>query len=220
MPTCAREILRTYNAHLIAEYYRKQRIFLHFTRKLCIKVPYYESFYNFILKSRSMIKALGKTFKESALGKAAMVGAIALPLTLTSFGPAANNAHAGEANAATITDEQAIGIANMHHEMREYSEDRETKGIGIFINLQANASMEQGEKLAAILQNAFKSQGVPTEYRINQSQGTATGVTFYVNGYDFMFTAGQLKENLGRVLAHHQDEWSPQQVSLNTEPSQ
>lgn len=43
-----------------------------------------------------MISALGKIFRESGLGKTAVAATVALPLTLAAFGPASNDAYAGD----------------------------------------------------------------------------------------------------------------------------
>lgn len=50
-----------------------------------------------------MIDALKNTFRNSSLGKAVIAGALAIPLSLASLGPAANDAYAGEAKAAALS---------------------------------------------------------------------------------------------------------------------
>lgn len=104
-------------------------------------------------------------------------------------------------------------------DMRHYSEDSATQGIGVFINMQADAVVT-GEQIGENLRRAFAGLNppVPLEYRVNQSQGTATDITFYVKGYDFTINIADLKTELRQVLAHHRDLWPTAQVSLNTQP--
>ncbi|MEQ8287865.1 hypothetical protein [Thalassospira sp.] len=135
--------------------------------------------------------------------------------------PLDQGAEAGEAKAATsetITDEQARAITHKRHEMQDYSEDPNSRGIGIFINLQADTTIEQGQDLGDWLKGAFASRDIPVEYRVNQSRGTATDLTFYVKGYDFTVNVGNLKTELSQVLAHHSDVWSTETLALNTQP--
>lgn len=162
-------------------------------------------------------------FKKTMAGKAA-AAIVAAPLALASFGPAANDAHAGEPQLAAtqpnITQEQAIAITEKARDMRKYSEDPDTRGIGVFINLQASAPMT-GEQIGDYLRDQFADLNppVPLEYRVNQSRGTATDVTFYVRGFDFTMTVTDIaNEGLGSILAHHRGAWRPAQVSLNTQP--
>ena len=95
----------------------------------------------------------------------------------------------------------------MRRELRRYSEDPNTRGIGIFINLQRDGTEEDGERLGNRLREIFAARGIPVEYRINHSRGTATDLTFYVGGYDFTINVADLASRLGRVYAHHQDIW-------------
>ncbi len=104
----------------------------------------------------------------------------------------------------------------MMHEMQDYSEDPNHRGVGIFINLQRGTTIEQGEQLGERLKSAFAGRGVPVEYRINQSKGTATDLTFYVRGYDFTINVADLRGQLGNVLAHHRDVWAPGQATLSS----
>lgn len=137
---------------------------------------------------------------------------------MTAFSAAslpANDAQAGEpprtasAPVGAITKEQGLAVVKKMHEMQDYSKDPATKGVGVFINLQAGGTPEDGDKIGGILKNAFASKGIPLEYRINQSRGTATDITFYVKGFDFTMALGQLKGSLGKILAHHRDLWPP-----------
>jgi len=73
--------------------------------------------------------------------------------------------------------------------MSEYSKNN--LGIGIFINLQADAA-GKGDLIGQNLQNAFASRGVPTEYHVNQSRGTSTDITFYVRGVDYSLNVESL----------------------------
>ncbi|OSQ47036.1 hypothetical protein TALK_13475 [Thalassospira alkalitolerans] len=137
-------------------------------------------------------------------------------------------AEAGEAKAATsetITNEQAttpgergLDAVQGRDDMAAYSRDPNSRGIGIFINLQADTTIEQGQDLGDWLKGAFASRDIPVEYRINQSRGTATDLTFYVKGYDFTVNVGNLKTELSQVLAHHRGAWLPETVALNTQP--
>lgn len=119
--------------------------------------------------------------------------------------------------AATVFPGSALGETNtfdQRTEMLRYSEDPNHKGIGIFINLQADVTLEEGRKLGENLKSAFASRGVPVEYRLNQSRGTATDFTFYVNGEGFEIGLPDLKRELRNVLAHHGDAWPPQTSAL------
>ena len=107
----------------------------------------------------------------------------------------------------------------MRDEMDAYSLDPSHQGIGLFINLQAGATLEQGQKLGDNMKRAFASRGVPVEYRLNQSRGTATDLTFYVKGVDFTIGLPDLKRDLRNVLAHHGDVW-PRRTSALTKLDQ
>lgn len=165
------------------------------------------------ISRRSFLRG-GVTAAFMAAAFMAVVSAASLPL--------GNDAEAGEAKAATtetITDEQARAITQKAREMRHYSEDEATKGVGVFINLQKDAPMT-GEQIGEHLRMAFGSLKPPIslEYRVNQSQGTATDITFYVQGYDFTMTVTDIaQKGIGSILAHHQDVWS-EQVSLIAQP--
>lgn len=129
--------------------------------------------------------------------------------------PAANDAHAGEPQTASVPKEQSQRPSQMMTEMLEYSEKPDTKGIGVFINLQAGTAENTGRDLGELLKRAFASRNVPLEYRINQSRGTTTDVTFYVKGLDFTINIDDIKGSLGKVLAHHQDVWPATTASLD-----
>lgn len=163
------------------------------------------------------LSAIRDTFKNSMLGKAAMAGIVAIPLTLASFGPAANDAFAGEAQTIATQpevtgEERAIDKARA---MREYSEKPDTKGIGVFINLQADAPEGYGDKIGQRLQEVFATRDIPLQYRANKSRGTATDITFYVKGYDFTYNIDDIGSSLGKVLAHHGDVWPAKTASLD-----
>jgi hypothetical protein len=196
--------------------------YLIFSDKRRIKVPYFRNICNFILNEPIVITALREKFKQSTLGKAALAGALAVPLMLASLGPAANDAYAGEVKAATtetITDEEARAITEKAREMRHYAKDPDIRGIGVFINLQENAPENYGEKLGDTLKGVFAKYGIPMEYRVNRSRGTATDLTFYVGEHIVPVRYPDLKSELPRVYAHHKDIWAPKQVSLsNTQP--
>ena len=138
-----------------------------------------------------------------------LMGGAAAGAVLASL-PFSNDAEAGQ----PVLD----GVQGMR-EMRHYSEDENTRGIGVFINMQANAPVT-GEQIGQWLQAQFAGidPPVPVQYRVNQSQGTATDITFYVRGVDFTINVGNLQTELREVLAHHRGAWSPETVSLNTQP--
>ncbi|MBP5856692.1 hypothetical protein KAJ83_06710 [Marivibrio halodurans] len=206
-------------------HYRKSPIFLHYLHISCIKVPYYESFCNFIFR-RDIMSALQDTFEEQSEGahdisrrgalRSLALGGVAA-FMLASL-PGANDAQAGEAKAATPGERGLDAVQGMD-DMAAYSRDPNKRGIGIFINVQGNAPDDYGDRIGQRLGEIFEGQGVPTEYRVNRSRGTTTDITFYVNGYNFTINIDDIKGNLGRVYAHYQDEWGPRQVSQNT-PSQ
>lgn len=170
-----------------------------------------------------MLTALRDTFTAKntdgiSRRDALRLGAGGVAAAVLSSLPFGRNAEAGEAKAATtetITDEQARAITAKAREMRHYSEDPSVQGVGVFINLQENAPADGGEKLGELLKNAFAKQGVPLDYRVNRSRGTATDITFYVRGVDFTIGLPDLKQRVGTVLSHHQGAWLPGQVSLN-----
>lgn len=129
----------------------------------------------------------------------------------------ASNAQAGEAHAATAGERGLDGVQGMR-DMRHFSEDANTKGIGIFINVQANASAGYGDRIGQALKSGFGKRGIAADYRINQSRGTATDITFYVQGYDFTVNIDDLRAEIPRIFAHYGDLWKPEQVSLNAQP--
>ncbi|MBP5857413.1 hypothetical protein KAJ83_10375 [Marivibrio halodurans] len=207
-------------------HYRKSPIFLHYSHRSCIKVPYYESFCNFIFR-RDIMSALQDTFEaehKKGISRRAMLSglsAVAGAAMLASL-PGGNDAQAGEAKAATLesSNGEVENTFDTRRELRHYSEDSETRGVGVFINLQENAPWT-GDEIGKWIKNQFAGVGVPVEYRVNQSQGTATDITLYAGGYDFTINIAELKHELPRVYAHHQDIWNaPDQVSLNNQQPQ
>jgi hypothetical protein len=189
-----------------------------FTVKNCIKNAINQQNAWKCGKMYPMIDALKKKFSKSNLGKKAMAAAVAVPMALASFGPAANPAHAGETKAATA-GERGLNAVQGIREMADFSRDPNIQGVGIFINVQGNAPEGYGDQIGKMLQRGFAKRGVPTDYRVNLSSGTATDIIFYVQGYDFTVGFPDLKREIPRIFAHHSDLWmEPQQVSLNQTP--
>lgn len=126
-------------------------------------------------------------------------------------GPA-NNAHAGEAQAAT----PAANSGLMMRQLRHYSEDADTKGIGVFINFQANAPVT-GEQIAHWLRGQLVDgqTAIPFKYRTNQSHGTTTDFTFYVRGDHLTLNIEDLQADIHKVLDHHRGIWLPETASLS-----
>lgn len=150
----------------------------------------------------------GKSEGYSRRGVLGALGGLGLGAALLAAFP--------NAASAEIPGSEGQRAIDMADEMAEYSRDPGHKGIGIFINLQSNATLEQGQKLGENMKRAFASRGVPVEYRLNQSQGTATDLTFYVKGIDFTIGLPDLKRELRTVLAHHGDVWPRQTSALST----
>tara|TARA_R110002110_G_scaffold407057_2_gene627686 strand:- start:768 stop:1391 length:624 start_codon:yes stop_codon:yes gene_type:complete len=190
------------------------------TGQTCPKGVYYSRISNIFTYVNIMALS---ALRESFTGKAAAALVAGTALFSAASLPAANDAHAGEPQTATatqpeLTDEKARP-SHMMREMRHYSEKPDTKGIGIYINLQANAAGKGdllGQRLVQIL--AAQNPPIPAQYRFNQSLGTATDITFYVKGVGFPVNMGELKTELGGVFAHHRGAWLPGQVSLSTQP--
>lgn len=157
---------------------------------------------------RGALRLLGLSF----------AGASALAVMPSILG--GNDAHAGEAQAATATQPEITGEkarpSHMMREMRNFSKDPDTKGIGVFINLQADAPEGYGDKIGQRLQEVFVTRDIPLQYRTNKSRGTATDITFYVKGYDFTYNIDDIGSSLGKVLAHHGDVWPAKTASLDS----
>lgn len=163
-----------------------------------------------------MFEVLRDTFKNSRMGQAAMAATVAIPL-LASFGTAANDTDADEALAGTTSERNSFDDMRA---MRHYSEDPNAQGIGVFINLRKGSTLT-GEQIGEQLKAGFAGLNppLPLQYRVNQSQGTATDITFYVKGYDFTMTVTDVaNKGLGNILAHHRDVWLLEQDTPNIRP--
>lgn len=142
---------------------------------------------------------------------------IALAIATTPF---ASDADAGEAQASTLTPGQrGLDAVQGRRDMRKYSKLPNTRGIGAFINLQANAPVT-GDQIGKWIQAQFAGieNPIPVDYRTNQSRGTTTDITFYVRGYDFTLNIEELQARLREILAHHRDVW-PQETASLSKPS-
>ena len=177
----------------------------------------------FRMIDRMLLGKLKKAFTDNwtgrALGAALAFGAVAMPIVAIP-GPA-NDAYAQSGQVATAPSGKAGEVANTfdaRRELRKYSENPATRGIGVFINLQADAPDGYGDKIGNILKNAFAKRGILVDYRYNRSRGTATDITFYVHGVDYDVNVDDLKPKLPQILARHQGAWLPDRVSLNTQP--
>lgn len=140
--------------------------------------------------------------------------AMAVTGALASLPATTSDAYAAEPQTASTPGERGLDAVQGRDDMAAYSKNPNIQGIGIFINLQANAA-GKGHILGKKLQRGFAGLNPPiqTQYRINQSRGTATDVTFYVRGVDYTFNLAELKANLGTVLARHNGAWLPERVS-------
>lgn len=201
--------------------------FLTFTRICGIKHHILDSICNIVLRIQKMARTIGDTFEREGGAEAteltrrgalrALLGGAAAA-ALTSL-PLGKEAEAGEAQAATPGERGFDAVQGMR-DMRRYAKDPNTQGIGVFINLQADAPDGYGDKIGGIIKNAFAAKGIPADYRYNRSRGTATDLTFYVGDYHFTINVSDLKRDLPKVYAHHQDIWrAPGKLSLNdTQP--
>jgi len=101
--------------------------------------------------------------------------------------------------------------------MRNYSKDPDRRGIGVFINLQRDAPIS-GDQIGQWLQKHYAAETPPVavDYRVNQSRGAATDLTFYVGGHDFIVNVGDLQGKLDTMLAHHRDVWPTGQATLSS----
>lgn len=151
-------------------------------------------------------EAAGITRRGALLGGAATVAFASLPL--------GKRAEAQSGQVATAPADRELNAVQGMRDMRRYSENKQIQGIGIFINLQADAPMT-GEQIGERLRAAFAGLNPPVsaQYRVNQSRGTATDITFYVRGIDFTLGIGEIKGKLGTLLAHHRDVWQPERLS-------
>lgn len=153
------------------------------------------------------------------LGSKVRVAALALPLVFG--GMAANDAIAQDNQVATaVPDAQKYNAVYGSDAMDDYSKDPEIQGIGVFINMQANAPVT-GDQIGQWIQRQFASinSPVPVDYRVNQSRGTATDITFYTRGFPLKLNVGELETKLIDVLNHHRDVWLPETASAETSPS-
>jgi hypothetical protein len=177
-----------------------------------IKMPYHESFCNFIFR-RDYMSALRDTFEDqregvsrrkvlgglSALAGAAMFAAV----------PGANDAQAGEAKASAI----ALTPLEMRDEMADFARAPNPKGIGVFINLQADAPMT-GDEIGEWIQKQFDPVDVRVAYHFIQSKGTATDITFYIpdstseeNVIPIKVNVSEINARLPEIYQHYRDHW-------------
>lgn len=169
------------------------------------------SIYVGILKEKAMLHSLIDNWKSKAAATAIAVG--------LAFGAVAP-AHAGEPQTVTLTPgERGLDAVQGRRDMRHFSEDTETRGIGVFINLQANAPMT-GDQIGEWVKAQFAGVNVPVEYRFNQSRGTGTDLTFYVRGVHYVHNIDDVPTKLPEVYANHQGAWLPETVALNGEGPQ
>lgn len=141
-----------------------------------------------------------------------MTGAAALGAATL---PGGNEAQAQEKQTVGLTaGERGLDGVQGIRDMLHYSEEPETKGIGVFINLQANAPMT-GEQIGEWVKAQFANVNVPVEYRFNQSKGTGTDLTFFVRGVDYVHNIDDVPTKLPQVYASHQGAWLPETVALN-----
>ncbi|ODS24764.1 hypothetical protein AB835_01535 [Candidatus Endobugula sertula] len=171
-------------------------------------------------KAREMLRAL-KDFQESATGYVISTVAAATTIASLTFSDAAQAENPVTAQPVAATQslnagERGLDAVQGRHDMEDYSNDTSIRGIGIFINLQGNASFTEGQALGDKLKNAFASRGVPVEYRINHSRGTATDLTFYVKGVDYKVNVANIQRDLGTILAKHNGAWLVENASLDS----
>lgn len=179
--------------------------YLHFLSIERIKYQYYSILRYKIITMAKLKDIFGK--QEGGISRRGLLhsaAATALLAAATVFPGAAMGGTTGQTS------------LQMRDEMDAYSRDPSHQGIGIFINLQADATLEQGQALGDNMKRVFASRGVPVEYRLNQSRGTATDLTFYVKGFDFTINVADLKRDLRNVLAHHGDVWPRRTSALTT----
>lgn len=150
------------------------------------------------------------------LGSKMRVAALALPLVFG--GMAANDAIAQNNQVAAVPDAQKYNAVYGRDAMDEYSQKSEIQGIGVFINMGKNTPMT-GDQLGEWIQRQFAgiNPPVPVDYRVNQSRGTATDITFYTRGFPLKLNVGELVEKLPDVLNHHRDQWLPEATTAATE---
>ncbi|MGB0696271.1 MAG: hypothetical protein ACPGOY_11520 [Rhodospirillaceae bacterium] len=144
------------------------------------------------------------------LGRGAAGATAAAALTSLPFN---QDAQAGEPRTAAITDEEALAITARRREMRHYSQDPEKRGVGVFINLRKGSSVK-GKDIGEWIRNQFAGVNVPVDYRINQSQGTATNITFYVRDSDYTYNVSSLQDRIHDVYSKYKAAWLPETASL------
>lgn len=118
-----------------------------------------------------------------------MLGGGAAALGLALLTPFGRSAHAGEASAAALSRNDGVeGLRAMH----DYSVENEA--IGVFINLRANSDIT-GAQLGDAIIDFFGRHEPPiaADYRVNQSRGNQTEVTFYVGGNPYTYGANDLQ---------------------------
>ena len=175
-----------------------------------------------------MLPALRNAFSNVHPGNAVRAAALAVSLAFGAVAAPANDVNAGELTpgqrglvAAPANDAEAgERPSHMMRDMRHYSEDPTERGIGAFINLQANAPVT-GDQIGQWIQAQFDGieDPVPVDYRVNQSRGTTTDITFYVRGVDYELNIEELQTRLIEILNSHRGAWLPETTAALNQPA-
>ena len=139
---------------------------------------------------------------------------------LRGFGAAAGVGAFGLASFPANDAEAGERPSHMMRDMRHYSEDPSERGIGAFINLRANSSVT-GDQIGEWIQAQFAGieDPVQVDYRVNQSRGTATDITFYVRGVDYTLNVAELQTHLIEILKSHRGAWLPEATAALNQPA-
>ena len=168
-----------------------------------------------------MLPALRNAFSNVHPGKAVRAAALAVSLVFGSAAALANDVNAGEARSVTLTPGQrGLDAVQGRDDMADYSRDPSRRGIGAFINLRANSSVT-GDQIGQWIQGQFDGieDPVPVDYRVNQSRGTATDITFYVRGVDYTLNVAELQTRLIEILNKHRGAWLPETTAALNQPA-
>ena len=151
--------------------------------------------------------------------RALMGGAAALAFVAL---PGGNVVQAQDRQTAGLSaGERGLNAVQGRRDMRLFSEDVEKQGIGVFINLQADAPADGGDTLGEWVQRQFSGvqPPIPVEYRVNRSRGTATDLTFYVRGVGTPLNMAELRARLPEIYNDYKGAWLPETTALAPEVS-
>lgn len=136
------------------------------------------------------------------------------------FSASASHAQEAASDPSDLTPgERGLVATQGRRDVRQYSENSEVRGIGVFINMQKEAPWT-ADQIGQWVVAQFGAVNVPVEYRSNQSQGTATDITFYVRGIPLdPVNIADLRAEIPKIYKHYQGAWLPYTTSEGADTS-